>query len=533
MATAADTAADYLGLRTDRYERRGIAGQRVEWIAWDSPARGLAVGDIIVAVRCEDARLEGAELPRLSYPPAGSAALFAALGMDAGAALIVTVTRDGTAVETIVEPARLPSYQSHDGKRALFPGGPYYLSRGNFHENWHGWYERIVKTWSAILCDGWRPRGFKSRKQHEAHAAEWPRIEYLLAAHPGPFAEHAAQAWRRVERILGGRSWSPAVIDLSYREYARQRREKFKAAAKAEHERYLQTHADTLVDAFPAPDPYADRGDDVAGRLIAIDRISPRNMRNDGVEAWYILGDKRSGWYFLDVHSPEVMRLWDAIFAYQRQVTPHLAERYRFYLRVSDMPMIRTRRRREVALGFTTQLVAAMVGDELFLHNLDTPAPLLAGRELLAPTNMPPPPDDATPRALVQRRVDAAKRLREDVWRDLFADWTVSGDFAGQPIFLPYGPGHSDKRSGWEQTQRRLTSDVLDVKVVAGSKPFTVLPADPLRGTPQVEACEVEVEHVGDFDGEYRSFKDSFINRVWQLQRVDGGPWRFVSPRAL
>ena len=343
-----------------------------------------------------------------------------------------------------------------------------------------------------------------------------------------------AERWQDVKASLEGTPYPAEAIDLAWREAAAGRRESLKAAGAAAHAAYSERIADELTDAFPAPDPYETESGTVAGRVVMVDRVSPRNMRNDGVQAWYILGDRHKGWYFLDVHSPEVMRLWTAIEDYRRQVTLHLGESYRFYLRLTEDPMIRAKERRNVALGFKTQLVAAFVGNELFLEALDTDEPVVAGKALMAGAAMEPAAADAGPSELARQRVTAVKRLRRDRWEALFADWKVSADFSGEPIFLPYGDiGHSDKRSGWEQSRKRLFDDVLDVKVLGESAPYIVLAADPADGTPHVEECEVLVEHVGEFDGERRSFKDSWLTRAWRLQRVDGGPWRFVYPRAL
>jgi hypothetical protein len=342
-----------------------------------------------------------------------------------------------------------------------------------------------------------------------------------------------ARHWHQVEVNLQGQLWPSDAIDLSYRDAAKERREQLRAAAKSEHQAYATAQAETLTAAFPAPDPYETEAGSIEGRLVCIDRVSPRNMRNDGVQAWYILGDRSQGWYFLDVYSPEVVRMWDAILAYQRQVTPFLGESYTFYLRLSEEPMMRGQDGDEVAMGFKTRLVAAFIGGELFIQDLESEQPKVAGNDILQGTAMPPLAEDASPEEVAERRIAAVKLLRQDVWEDLFADWTVSEDMASKPIFLPYGLGDNEKRSGWEDSQKRLFSDVLDVKVLSSSEVYTVLPGDPTDDTPHVEACEVIIEHVGEVDGEYRSFKDSWLTHQWRLQRKDGGPWRLVHPRAL
>jgi hypothetical protein len=45
-------------------------------------------------------------------------------------------------------------------------------------------------------------------------------------------------------------------------------------------------------------------------------------------------------------------------------------------------------------------------------------------------------------------------------------------------------------------------------------------------GAPRVERVTAELEFIGSFEGEYRSFSRVGLSRVWELQRVNGGPWR-------
>lgn len=534
MEDASQQTADYLGLYTDDFARYDVTGQAVRWVAWDSPASDLAAGDLVLAVEGAGRRLEGADVPRLSYPPGGTSALWSALGCDPGTPLTFTVARDGDTLYVSVGAIPQRFYQSLDGKRSLFPGGPYALSRAEIGETWSTWYERIIKAWSLILCDGWRQRSFKTRELLKQHADEFRAVEYLEQHHPGQFAENIAARWRDVERVLAGSAFADADVDLGYREVAAERRDKIKAAGVAAHAAYEDENSESLEDAFPAPDPYETDAGSVAGRLVVIDRVSPRDMRNDGVQAWYMLGDRQKGWYFLDANSAPAMRMHIAIDEYKLQVTPHLGESYRMYLRVTEEPMIRAKEARNVALGFKVELVAAFVGRELFISGLDTETPVVAGSEHVSGAALHTPPPDAEPEALARYRIDAIKKLRRDRWEALFADWKVTWDFAANPVFLPYGEiGPSDKRSGWEQSRKRLFDDIFDVRVLGASKPHVVLAQDPGDGTPCVEECEVLVEHVGRFDGEYRSFKDSWLTRAWRLQRVDDGPWRFVFPRAL
>ena len=43
----------------------------------------------------------------------------------------------------------------------------------------------------------------------------------------------------------------------------------------------------------------------------------------------------------------------------------------------------------------------------------------------------------------------------------------------------------------------------------------------------------LDVDPIGLFDGEYRSFRDVNVHRIWHLQRANGGPWKFVSDQGI
>jgi hypothetical protein len=55
-------------------------------------------------------------------------------------------------------------------------------------------------------------------------------------------------------------------------------------------------------------------------------------------------------------------------------------------------------------------------------------------------------------------------------------------------------------------------------------------PDDPL---PRVESVRVILDHVGLIDGEYRTFSDINVHRVWRLQRLNGGPWKITEAQRL
>jgi hypothetical protein len=83
------------------------------------------------------------------------------------------------------------------------------------------------------------------------------------------------------------------------------------------------------------------------------------------------------------------------------------------------------------------------------------------------------------------------------------------------------------------RARRLLATSVFDVRVVAVDGFAEVIGPDDFDGAPRIERTVVEVDHVGLFDGEYRPFKDVNVNRLWPLQRRDGGPWRIAIDRGI
>ncbi|MEM9058748.1 MAG: hypothetical protein AAGD86_14820 [Pseudomonadota bacterium] len=108
MARNDGAPADYLGLFTDSYEHYGTRGQRVYWLAWDSPAQGLEIGDVVLEVAAGDAALRGAAIPRVANPFSGTSALWAALNTAPGATLSLRVLRGDTAHTVNLDPLARP-----------------------------------------------------------------------------------------------------------------------------------------------------------------------------------------------------------------------------------------------------------------------------------------------------------------------------------------------------------------------------------------------------------------------------------------
>jgi hypothetical protein len=89
------------------------------------------------------------------------------------------------------------------------------------------------------------------------------------------------------------------------------------------------------------------------------------------------------------------------------------------------------------------------------------------------------------------------------------------------------------REAGWEDGRRFILDDVYDVRVVWTGDVREVSTGMDFEGAPKVEEVDAEVVPVGLVDGEYRAFVKIGLAPVWQLQRVDGGPWRITSNQPI
>ena len=77
-----------------------------------------------------------------------------------------------------------------------------------------------------------------------------------------------------------------------------------------------------------------------------------------------------------------------------------------------------------------------------------------------------------------------------------------------------------------------------DARVVWVDDVVALTSGQEFDGAPKIEEVEAEIEHIGVVDPkaatpEYRAFKDVTVNRLWRLQRINGGPWRIASAQNL
>jgi hypothetical protein len=143
------------------------------------------------------------------------------------------------------------------------------------------------------------------------------------------------------------------------------------------------------------------------------------------------------------------------------------------------------------------------------------------------------PADDASPREVLDAMVAAVKAGDQRVWNQLFAVWRFIPD-QQRPLYYPfdpYTPGTRDE--DWIRSQRRLLDTICDVRVVWVDDGRVLQIGGEYPGAPRIEQVAAELEHIGQFGGDFRAFGGSEVNRQWTLQRRDGGPWRITSRQSI
>ncbi|HSG39049.1 MAG TPA: hypothetical protein VLE27_05380, partial [Thermoanaerobaculia bacterium] len=156
-----------------------------------------------------------------------------------------------------------------------------------------------------------------------------------------------------------------------------------------------------------------------------------------------------------------------------------------------------------------------------------------AGFELLSQGDLALPPDGAPPETVLRVFFEAAKHGRQDLWMALFADFRLTEAPSGIRVVEPTrGASERDVYYQWDHARRELFKDVHDVKIVRKG-PEAVVLRHRETGAPQFRECRIEAEHVGLFDGEYRSFLRHPLHRVWVLQSMEDGPWRIRDVNGL
>ena len=535
------------GIQTStEYDARPF-GYRVTWIDWESYFRdsALRLGDRILGVNGERYTRQ---THNLGYAIGNHAEnrYWADQGAKEGDPVTLIVERDGEEIEVSGRLRVNRFYYNDDGRQTLGLGGPDRLlpetdEHGNrlFDSSWAGWYEDKTApqpgSWQYILDGSWERSGFNNRRELETHLADKERIDYLVAKYPSEFAETMRRDWERVRDYLDGEPVDLAADALDYRTRADELRKEIEGYAERAIAALEADLGDRLETSPSATDLEEQRASYV-GKVVYFDGIGYRNLVNDLEQTFMVAGGDRDGYYFLDADAPVMDQAFAALYRHRALVNPQLAERFSVWIEVQDEPRIITFQG-SPAIGLLGRLVAIAGGrQEVFVDaRSHTEQLAFAGEKETKIEQACRVAAGDAPEATVECMVEALKAGDRDTWQSLFAEWRfIPADEDGPPLYDPdYHLLPANFEDAWQASRRLITGDVYDARV--GRAGHTRLlhepaPDDPL---PRVESVRVILDHVGLIDGEYRTFSDLNVHRVWRLQRLNGGPWKIAEVQRL
>jgi hypothetical protein len=509
----------------------GPTGLGVTWIAWFSSFRGsgLRIGDRITRMNGEAVapslvpRARGLqELVGLTGESRG----WEQSGARVGDLLVLGVWRPDGEVEVRGTLRREALYRDASGKPSLAPGGPANLAQDGFAETWSGWHEKLVFKITQVLDGSWERAKLDTRRELSELLQQAPRIGALRTKYPGDFAERTREDFEAAAESLGGRKYDE--VDLGYRELGARRLEGATRAAAAAWAALLTEGKDPPMPAEPVP--AMEERAPLVGKWIEMPVLTQSGIINDLGQTWAVWPASGDGGYVARMTgAPEFERLYRALQRFGALVQPGTSERFQCLAELLPMPAMITFRGRPF-LAHQVRLVAARAGDagECFVDVRAEPA-AFAGEAEMQSIGAETLPDDASPAEVLAFMVTAIKRADEPSWRRCFADWEAGAYETGRPHFLPIVvPSDSEWSSAWEAARRLITRNVLDVRVARVGTVQRVFGADPRIGVPAVDRVVAYLDHIGEFDGEYRAFNHFTLTRRRVLQRKDNGPWRLV-----
>ncbi len=520
---------------------------RLRWVKWDSGFRNrdLRPGDAIVAVNGKriqkPATPEDAQkiLPTLVGQYAESQT-WAALNAKDGAPVTLTIRRrnyPGVGWKELDVPGQILALRSwrDDANEPIFgPGGPGFMVQDEgLTLSWSNWYDdNFINQLADILDGGLERPSLNTRYELQRLLDRKAALDFLVAHYPGPFADAVKADYAAALAIVSGEYREITAVDLEYRREEDERIRTVSGKGQAAWNAFTAAHAPDTISAFPAIDPISGDRTSVAGKLVVLPPIGNSNWISEAHHTYFTFGNENDGWYIADAEAPGAQQMLEAAERYRKFVSPSLPNQFTIIGRILPNPrLVVVDGRGE--FGLQIDVVAAMVGDAMFVDVSAGPPGevLFTGEEQFRHAAGAMPPDSASPADVMTALIAAIKHADQPLWKSLFADWYVSYLDDGRAVLHPYEDRLEDEY--WEQSRRSILGKVYAASVVWTGDPRTIMTGQEFPGAPLLEEVDVEIEHTGLFDGEYRTFSDVTVNRLWQLQRLNGGPWRISSVQNL
>ncbi len=521
---------------------------RVSWVRWHSTFRetGLQVGDEVIAINGEPmSKLAATEADRKRiFQGAGlgqyaETQVWKAKGLKEGAPLSLTVRRralpQGWQTLQFAASLRLQrTFENADRRRTFGPDGPEEMRSDGLGESWSGWLEKWERFGTQLRDGGWRRGSFSTDgSRSELQQAE-ARLQWLTKSHPdSAFTRAIRQDFEALRALIDGGVYHLTADDLAYR-----KADEIRAAEVAEHgkrarEVFLAGLGQDRLETLPKIDLLGADRDRIIGKVLVLPPIPPRNWVTEATHNWFAaqIGPVHC---FVDTQRAAAQRMQIAARRYTRRVTPNLREDYAIIGRIKPEPRLVIVNGRGL-IGLELEPIAATVGDAMFvdLTKEEKGQSPFAGEAELARAQSPPPPDDASPRVVLEASFKALKAGDQTLWQSLFVGWRATG--GKPPIYYAYKSRSLDEP--WVRARRALQERICDLRVVWVDDAQVAIRGDEYPGLPRVEEVQAEVEHVREVQTPtgvtYRGYMVPGWTRTWRLQRVDSGPWRIMGESGI
>ena len=387
----------------------------------------------------------------------------------------------------------------------------------------------------VLDADQRQPPAFVSRYEaknlRDTHGA---RVAFARKQYPGAWSQALGADYDAALTLCEGRVVELPPQALEFRRRGEALAAEIRTQGQAAWAAFQAARAGEFIPAFPAVNPV--RGDvrPVNGRLVVLPPLGNRDWIQDAGHGWFAAGG--TGWYFLDAESGPVRAMLMSQRRYARLVDPNLAPRWEFIARITGESRLVVVGER-AHYGLVAVPEAALVAGALFvdLTRAGEPEVKFAGEAALTGAEPVLPPADASPGEVVTALVAAVKNQDLALWRSLHAGWEVERrtgeDGRDQFVVHPCAPASNE--SMFEEARRSVLGRVLDAQVRWEGDPRPLVNGARFPGAASFDEVEVWLEHVGEFDGERRTFCDVTVRPKWTLQRVNGGPWRIATAQPI
>ncbi len=369
-----------------------------------------------------------------------------------------------------------------------------------------------------------------TRQYLERLEANRPRIDYLVKNFPkSAFARAMKEDFDKAIDIVRGRKYDLTADDLSYRKLSAHRVEKAVELALRSRDELVAKLGAVPIESLPEVDPIRGNRASIAGRVVTLPRLE--DEISEAGHGWYVAKGAGTCIFLVDTATPAFIAIFRAMERFKRVIAPDINDVFELIGKVTGRPtMVATGR--EIYTGIIVQPLAALADGKMFVDvsGGGTDAPFAGEANVVKPPRVESR-SDMTPTETFRSFINALKLGDQDLWQSFFALWSCELTGIGdQYVYDPEGGPTPNAHNLYYVIARRvIMADVYDVRVVTVGKPKTVYEKDGTR----VEMVVLDVDPIGLFDGEYRSFRSVDVHRIWHLQRVNGGPWKIVSEQGL